>query len=387
MRPYYIIALLSLLFIQCTDDSKNAPKEISFQDGTLILSEAKLKNLEIELKKPEIKALQTFLHFNGKIKALPNYSAKVSSNIDGKIDNVYVREGDYVKQGQPLISLSSMHLIELQEQYLTAKSEVDFMTIDFERQQELKRNNIGALAEYQIVEAKYKAAISKEKSIRAKLELLGINVNELSDPLKSKITTTLYIKAPISGYIYSFPVSVGMLATPETIIAQIIDNQHLHAEIYVYDKDIDLIKEGQKVQIDYVNSSYKNSVGTVISIDRVIDEITKAITVHIIFEAPDDHLVLPDMTIRAIIEYSGNQSAGYVVPNSAILVEEDQVYVFTASSNQGDSIAIKKIKVTLEDRNDNETEVKVANELPKDFYIISSNVSAIEVERKKFITE
>jgi RND family efflux transporter MFP subunit len=387
MRPYYIIALLSLLFVQCTDDTKNTPKEISFQDGTLTISEAKLKNLDIELKKPEIKALQTFLYFNGKIKALPNYSAKVSSNIDGKIDNVYVREGDFVKQGQPLISLSSMHLIELQEQYLTAKSEVDFMTIDFERQQELKRNNIGALSEYQIVEAKYKAAISKEKSIRAKLELLGINVNDFSDPLKSKITSTLYIKAPISGYIYSFPVSVGMLATPETIIAQIIDNQHLHAEIYVYDKDIDLIKEGQKVQIDYVNSTYKNSVGTIISIDRVIDEITKAITVHIIFESPDDHLVLPDMTIRAILEYSGNQSAGYVVPNSALLFEEDHIYIFTASTNSGDSISIKKVKVSLEDRNDKESEIKVTNELPPNFYVITSNVSAIEVERKKFITE
>ncbi|MCU0416939.1 MAG: efflux RND transporter periplasmic adaptor subunit [Cytophagaceae bacterium] len=370
----------------CSKETTNTNSS-STEDKVLTLSESKLKNLEINLIRPEIKALQTSLFFNGKIKALPNYSAKVSSNIDGKIDNVFVREGDYVKQGQTLITLSSMHLIELQEQYLTAKSEVDFMTIDFERQQELKRNNIGALSEYQIVEAKYKAAISKEKSIRAKLELLGINVTDLSDPLKSKISSTLYIKAPISGFIYSFPVSVGMLANPETIIAEIIDNEHLHAEIYVYDKDINLIKEGQKVQIDYVNSTFKNSIGTIISIDRVIDEITKAITVHILFESPDDHLVLPDMTIRAILEYSNNQNAGYVVPNSSLLLEEDQVYIFIADKNSGDSIQLNKIKVTLEDRNDKETEIRVNNELPKEFYVVSNNVSAIEVERKKIITE
>ncbi|MBC7450976.1 MAG: efflux RND transporter periplasmic adaptor subunit [Cytophagales bacterium] len=357
-------------------------------DGSFLLTNTQLNNLDIKLVKPDFRALQTFLQFTGKIKSLPNYSATVSSNIDGKVEKVFVREGDYVKQGQPLLTLESMHLIELQDQYLSAKSDVDFMAIEFERQKELKKNNVGALSEYQIVEAKYKAAISKEKAIRAKLELLGINLDNLSDARNPNITARLVIKSPINGYIHAFPIRVGMLANPETTLAEIIDNNELHAEIYVYDKDIDMIKEGQKVQIDFVNHSFENVEGTVISIDRVIDDMTKAITVHVLFQAPDKSLILPDMSIKAILERQKNIQPSYIVPNSALLFEDDQIYVFTSISDiNNDTIAVKKTKVTTEDRNETESEIVFANKMPDTFYVASKNVSILEVERRKRIIQ
>jgi cobalt-zinc-cadmium efflux system membrane fusion protein len=382
-KKYLLIILILPIILAC---SKHAGQKISLlsADGSMSLTSEQVRNMDITLIRPDYRALKTFLQFNGKIKSLPNFSASVSSNIDGKVEKVFVREGDYVKKGQALLTLNSMHLIELQDEYLSAKSEVDFMQIEDARQQELRRNNIGALSEFQITDAKYKVAISKEKSIRAKLELLGINLTKLTNSRNPDITSELIIKSPIDGFIHSFPVSIGMLANPETPLAQIINNAELNAEIYVYDKDIDMIKEGQKVMIDFVNHSFETVEGTVISLDRVINDETKAITVHVIFQAPDKTLILPDMTIKAILERQKYLQPAFIVPNGALLTEDDQVYVFTSTSKpDSDTITFKKTRVTIDDKNETETEILFANKMPDTFYIASTNVSMLEVERRK----
>lgn len=382
----YLFTGLTLVFLLSCEKhkSENASAKV---DGVISITKEKLKTINVSFIKPQLKDIAQYINFNGKIKASPNHSAEVSSNIEGKIENIFVREGDFVKKGQPIATMSSMQLIELQDQYLHAKSEVDFMKIDFERQQELKRSNVGALSEYQIVETRYKSAISKEKAYRAKLELLGVNVNKLTDPRNSTISKSLTICAPIDGFVYSLPISVGMLSTPETILARLIDNRHLHAEIYLYDKDINQIKEGQNVTIDFINASYHDIEGTVTSIDRVIDEETKAITAYIIFEVPQEYIIMPDMSIKVKLESRANTNAGFVVPNSALLIEDENVYVFATDNVDKDTINIKKYKIEFGDRNDHESEIRFNTETPATLYIANSNSSMLEAERKKLFAE
>jgi cobalt-zinc-cadmium efflux system membrane fusion protein len=153
--------------------------------------------LDIESVKPEKRVVENKIYLNGKVMALPNSQASVSSDIEGKVEKVFVLEGAFVKKGQPLVTMRSMELIELQNQYLASKSETDFLDIEYKRQKELMNNKIGALSEFQITEAKYNAAKIKEKALRAKLEMVGINVNQLSDPELAKISSELVIVSPI----------------------------------------------------------------------------------------------------------------------------------------------------------------------------------------------
>jgi cobalt-zinc-cadmium efflux system membrane fusion protein len=386
IKYQYLFAIIVItLFSSC--ETNKTSSSTTATEGIMPITKSKLKTINVDFVQPPVKDIAQFISFNGKIKASPNYSGEVSSNIEGKVENIFVREGDFVKKGQAIATIASMQLIELQDQYLHAKSEADFMKIDFERQQELKKNNVGALSEYQIVETKYKTAISKEKAYRAKLELLGINVNKLTDPRNSTISKSLTIVAPIDGFIYSLPISVGMLSTPETIIAKLIDNRHLHAEIYLYDKDINQIKEGQSVKINFINASYKDLDGTVTSIDRVIDDETKAITAYIIFEVPSDYIIMPDMSIKVKVESKSNTNAGYVVPNAALLIEDENVFVFATDDISTDTLKIKKYKITFGDRNDNESEIRFNTETSKNIYIANKNPSMLEAERKRLFAE
>ncbi len=379
------IAIIVLFLSACSKEEKaggNLSKTIDF----LELSENQLATLNIKFIKPERKQIVQNVYLNGKVKSLPNLSATVSSNIEGKVDKIFVVEGSIVKKGAPLMTLTSMRLIELQNDYLAAKSEADFATIELERQRELVKNRVGALVELQTAEAKYKAAISREKSISAKLELLGINIANLQDPQNAKISNSVTITSPIDGYVIKLPISIGVLASEQTVLAELVNINELHAEIYVYDKEINLIKEGQSVEIDFVNSSFKSVTGKVQSISRSIDPETKAIEVHVTFNPPQGALVLPGMSVRAIVLSKDDDVEAHTVPLSAVLQEEDNYYVFGTESQIGSGkLQIKKYKVNLGDKDENFTEIIFPNGFPQNLSIAQNNVASLEMQRKQLL--
>ncbi|GAB4474301.1 MAG: hypothetical protein OHK0057_20800 [Thermoflexibacter sp.] len=387
MKNIFILHILTIvLFLSsCSKDEKSG-ENLAKAPDFLELSESQLATLNIKFIKPERKQIVQNVYLNGKVKSLPNLSATVSSNIEGKVDKIFVVEGSIVRKGAALMTLTSMRLIELQNEYLAAKSEADFATIELERQKELIKNRVGALVELQTAEAKYKAAISREKSISAKLELLGINLNNLQDPQKAKISNSVTITSPIDGYVIKLPVSVGVLASEQTVLAELVNVNELHAEIYVYDKEINLVKEGQSVEIDFVNSSFKSVTGKVQSISRSIDPETKAIEVHVTFNPPQGALVLPGMSVRAIVLSKDDDVEAQAVPLSSVLQEEDNYYVFGTESPIGSGkLQIRKYKVSLGDKDENFTEIIFPNGTPPNISIAQNNVAALEMQRKQLL--
>jgi cobalt-zinc-cadmium efflux system membrane fusion protein len=353
----------------------------------LELSEAQLQLLEIDFAKPDKREVENKLYLNGKVMALPNLQASVSSDIEGKVENVFVLEGAYVKKGQPLVSLRSMELIELQNQYLSSKSEIDFLKIEYQRQKELIENKIGALSEFQITEAKYNAALSKEKAIRAKLEMVGINVDKLSSPEMAKISSELTIVSPINGYVHALPVIVGMLASNHTILAEIINTDDLHSVLYAYDKDIEMIEIGQPVEISFINHSFPHVKGTVTSIERVVDNQSKSINVHVKFHAPDKSMIFHDMNIRATIETKDKSELAHAVLIKSLLQEEDTYYVFYSDMTKTETgkFRLKKARVTVGEMNEEYAEISFLNPVPDNIFVAQNNVLVLETERKKHL--
>lgn len=386
MKNTFLIYILAALFLSvgCSEDKKVAEATEKVNSDFMTLSESQLATLNIKFAKPERRQIVTNVYLNGKVKSLPNLSATVSSNIEGKVDKIFVVEGSMVRKGQAIMTLSSMELIELQNAYMTAESETDFSTIELDRQKELIKNNVGALVDLQTAEAKYNACLSREKTLKAKLDLLGISITNLQDPKNANVVNAVTIESPIDGYVINLPVSVGVLASVQTVLAEIVNVSELHAEIYVYDKDIDLIKDGQTVEIDFVNQALATVKGTVQSISRSIDPETKAIEVHVTFKAPQGALVLPGMSVRAIVLNAYKEVTAHAVPLAAIVQEEDNFFVFGTESAVGSGkLAIKKYKVNLGNKDENYTEVIFPNDISENFTIAQNNVAALEMQRKQ----
>ncbi len=379
----YIFVAIGLLS-GCSEEKKAVETAKASNTDFLVLTESQLATLNIKFAKPDRKQIVENIYLNGKVKSLPNLSATVSSNIEGKVDKIFVVEGSIVRKGQALMTLSSMELIELQNAYMTAESETDFSTIELDRQKELIKNNVGALVDLQTAEAKYNSCLSREKTLKAKLDLLGISITNLQDPKNVNVATSVTIESPIDGYVINLPVSVGVLASVQTVLAEIVNVSELHAEIYVYDKDIDLVQDGQTVEIDFVNHALATVKGTVQSISRSIDPETKAIEVHVTFSAPKGALVLPGMSVRAIVLNKDKDVTAHAVPLSAVLKEEDNYFVFGTESVIGSGkLNIKKYKVNLGSKDENYTEVIFPNEVSDKLTIAQNNVAALEMQRKQ----
>ena len=376
---FILLFILSLLSCGEKKAASIAPDEnttvVSIADSSLAL-------MDVQLTPPEIKQVESNIYLAGKVMAMPNFRASVSTDISGKIDNIMVREGTYVKKGMPLMSLRSMEVIELQNQFFEARAQRDFLQLEFKRQEELIKNNIGALVDFQTTESKLRAAESKVNALQAKLILLGYSKEFINNP---EVASNVMILAPIDGYVFKLPVQIGMLATTDVTLAEIVNNRELMADVFVYDKDLDNITEGQPVEIDFITHSYPSVVGSVAHISRAIDPQTKAVTVHVKFTAPPDKLVLPDMSVRCVIVKKESLTPKLTVPLAAILTEEDHhfVYLSFTNENKNKEIMMRKYRVSLGNQNEKQVQIAFANEPTGDYRIVTKNVMIVENERKK----
>jgi RND family efflux transporter MFP subunit len=377
-----LFILLFILSLLSCGEKKTA--SIATDENTTVVSiaDSSLVLMDVQLTAPEIKQVESNIYLAGKVMAIPNFRASVSTDISGKIDNIMVREGTYVKKGMPLMSLRSMEVIELQNQFFEARTQRDFLQLEFKRQEELIKNNIGALVDFQTTESKLRAAESKVNALQAKLMLLGYSIEFINNP---EVASSVMILAPIDGYVFKLPVQIGMLATTDVTLAEIVNNRELMADVFVYDKDLDNITEGQPVEIDFITHSYPSVIGSVAHISRAIDPQTKAVTVHVKFTAPADKLVLPDMSVRCVIVKKESLTPKLTVPLAAILTEEDHhfVYLSFTNENKNKETMMHKYRVSLGNQNEKQVQIAFPNEPTGDYRIVTKNVMIVENERKK----
>lgn len=380
MKNLFIL-LFILSLISCGE--KKTPAIATEENTTVVsIADSSLALMDVQLTAPEIKQVESNIYLAGKVMAMPNFRASVSTDISGKIDNIMVREGTYVKKGMPLMSLRSMEVIELQNQFFEARAQYDFLQLEFKRQEELIKNNIGALVDFQTTESKLRAAESKVNALQAKLMLLGYSKEFINNP---DVASNVMIVAPIDGYVFKLPVQIGMLATTDVILAEIVNNRELMADVFVYDKDLDNISEGQPVEIDFITHSYPSVIGHVAHISRAIDPQTKAVTVHVKFAAPSGKLVLPDMSVRCVVVRKESLTPKLTVPLASILTEENHhfIYVSFPTENKNKQLILHKYRITLGNQNEKQVQIAFANEPKGHYLIVTKNVMIVENERKK----
>ncbi|MBX7126139.1 MAG: efflux RND transporter periplasmic adaptor subunit [Cyclobacteriaceae bacterium] len=384
---YPIFLSLAALITQCSSPARDGAAHD--EPGTVSISDSSLQLMGVQLSEPVFKVVESKIYLNGKVVAQPNYRASVSSDIEGKIERVFVREGDWVDKGQPILSMRSMALIELQSEYLAKKSEFDFLTIELHRQEELIRQNVGALADYQTTDAKYKSAQSQVAALKAKLRLLGVDIALLDSPDRNNIAALVTISAPIEGYVFNLPVQIGMLATTDMVLTELINTQKLMAEVYLYDNDLDDVHEGQTVEIDFVNHLYPSVKGSVVRLSRAFDASTRAVRAHVSFESPKERLILPDMSVRCALIRSDSKTPGLAVPASALLDEDGHqfVYISMPSEDRNGLKKLQKVRVTAGAQNGLERQISFANQPGGPYLIVTQNPLIVDNERKKRLVQ
>ena len=292
------------------------------------LNQAQYENAEIDTGWFEMKNLSDVVNANGYTKLDPQDEADVSMPVSGTLKSIKVIEGNYVKRGQTLATMSSLEynkmLLEeaqLNEKLATIKSEIPYLQSEYNRQKSLATDNISAKKVFEKISADLNTAQSKLSSINAQLTLINQAVNMISSSRGSSVSIT----APISGHVTHVDAKIGTIVQPGIPIFSIIDNSKMHVDLLIYEKDLSKVKVGQTVRFILTNQSNQEIKGEIYNIGKAFANDTKSVAVHADIEKNDANLI-PGMYINALIDIGMNKVS--TLPEDAIVLAEGRKFIF-----------------------------------------------------------
>ncbi len=325
------ILSLSIILIACGNKKEEVKTDTITnhheKSSSVLFTDAQYKTAGIELGNITNHVLSGTIRVNGKLDVPPQQLISVSVPMGGFLKSTELLQGSYVKKGQVIAVLESQDYIELQQNYLDAKSQLEYAEADYQRQRQLASENANAQKIVQQAKAHYFSLKAKVGALVQKLKLLNVSTQTLE---QKGIQSTIALYAPINGYVTEVNVNIGKYVSPTDVLFEIVDTEHLHAELTVYEKDVPKLKIGQRVRFTLANET-KERTAKVYLIGRKIGK-ERTVQIHCHIDRMDKDM-LPGMFLTAFVE-SGGQSLPSL-PDEAIVSFEGKKYIFiTAEKNQ-----------------------------------------------------
>lgn len=225
--------------------------------------------------------VEKVVNATGEVKAVDLVT--VGAQVSGKIEKLYVLIGQTVKMGDMIaeidsttqqndVDIAKAKMSSYQAQLKAAKTSLKIARKQYQRMQNLKKQNAASTEDLENAEDGYESAMSKVAEIEASLKETEISLSTAETNLGyTKIT------APLDGTIVSVPVKVGQTinaAMDTPTIVQIADLRQMEIYIEISEGDIGNIKPGVKVTYSVLADMNKVYETTLKSIDPALTLLT-----------------------------------------------------------------------------------------------------------------
>lgn len=337
------IACLLFIIYTVLLSCKNTPAETTEEAGheheehdehagdedIVTLTAPQRQTAAITIGRVEQRALSGSIRVNGMLDAPPQNLVSISAPLGGFLRSTEMLQGKYVRKGEAVAVMENTEYIQLQQDFLDYRSQLEFLEGDFHRQEELSAENVNARKSLQQARAVYHSMQARVNGLKAKLRMININPDRLAETQEIKPGIVLY--SPISGYVTKVNVNIGMFVNTTDVMFRIVDTKHLHAELTVFEKDVPRLKIGQKVRFMLANE-INERMATVYLIGREIDE-DRTVRIHCHLDQEDTEL-LPGMYLTAWVEAGSHAVPS--LPESAIVDFEERKYIFIEQPGKGE---------------------------------------------------
>lgn len=306
---------------QTTDEKPETPATEAASETEhkeVELNQAQYTASEIELGTFTPKNLSEVINANGYTKLPPQNQADVSVYVSGIVKSISIIEGQRVSKGQVLATIESPEFTRLQEDFLTSKSNLDFLKLEYERQRILSEEEVSARKVFQKTKAEYDVEKARFASLRRQLQTMNINPN--AGPV-----STVPVVAPISGFITEVQIKIGSNVESGKPLMGIVDNSKLHVDLLVYEKDLSKVKPGQNVRFVLTNQDNTEIKGKIFSVGKAFENETKSVAVHADITNEKQQLI-PGMYVNALIDVGANTVAA--LPADAVVRAEGREFIF-----------------------------------------------------------
>lgn len=330
------LILITVLAVSCSQGKKDnsnriIPADTSSSEGIVQLSAEQAKNAAIITGVPENKEIHSTLKVNGVIDVPPQNVISVSAPLGGYIKKMTLIPGEKVGKGQALAIIEDPQFIQLQQDYLTTKSKLDYYEAEYVRQQKLNETKAASDKVFQQAKSDYERERVLLKSLGEKLLLIGINPYNLAE---SRISRSVEIAAPISGYVTKVNVNPGKYVSPTDVLFDLVDPGDLHLTLTVFENDAAALVSGQKLTC-YTNAHPDRKYQATIHFMTPNIGKDRTTEVHCHIENYGKELI-PGMYMNAEIEL--NSRTANTLPEDAVVKWNNGNYLFA-------EIAINKYRL------------------------------------------
>ncbi len=270
----------------------------------------------------------------GEIRFDERHVAHVSPRIEGTVRRVHASLGERVRRGQPIVELESVQLGEAESEVLAAQAALRLARASFERQEQLRKEQISSEKEYLAARQEHEAAQIRARSAGEKLARLGVgrgDVERLVSTGQSSSDGALVVRAPADGIVLEMHAVPGELVKPDQSIVTVGDVSSVWVWADLHEDQLGRVldaQRGEKLRAEVAVKAFPDATfpGGVDFVGPTMDERTRTVKVRVAAANPDAKL-RAGMFASVRIFLPGREEA-LAVPSAAVLSDEGRAFVF-----------------------------------------------------------
>ena len=396
------ILVVGLLITACNysspkkDNHEEESENIRNEKNIVSLTKQQIEAIDLIFIQIEKRNISKGIYVTGMLELAPQDKADISPILGGVVNKLYVFEGDVVKKGEVLLTLSNPDFIQLQQDFVTNLHDLNFKEQEFKRQKRLYEEKVGSGREFQKVTSEYRTSKSIVEALKVKLKMLGLNTLRIEEGV---IFETMNIVSPINGIVSLVETNIGAYVEPLSKVFEIVDNDKVHADFKVYEKDISQVKIGQKIIFTTSSLGNLELESEIYAISPAFEKNPKAAHIHSKIKTKNKVLT-SGMYIQGKIIIENVLTT--VLPEHAIVSEEGKSYIFVKfieghseeiveddghGHDEDKKVAFRKVEIITGIRSGKYVAIKLLDSLPKNAQIAANGAYYLLAEMGKGETE
>jgi cobalt-zinc-cadmium efflux system membrane fusion protein len=265
---------------------------------------------------------------------------EISAYFGGYVSEISLVEGQPVRRGQTLFYLENPEFIRLQQDYLETTSQLAYLKAEFDRQKTLFGEQISAQKNFLKAEADYQGSLARSQSLKKQLSLININADQLSpDNIRSKVP----VISPVTGFVEEVFVVPGQFLPASGKAMSLLNKDHLHIELILFEKDAAQISVGQKLSFSLPDVSGRDYLAEIHVVGQSVNE-QRQINVHAdLLDEKEGKNLIPGMFVQATIQLDPQQS--WALPADALVEVDGEYFVLVQKGKTEQGFRLERVKV------------------------------------------
>ncbi|HEY7647354.1 MAG TPA: efflux RND transporter periplasmic adaptor subunit [Hyphomicrobiales bacterium] len=293
--------------------------------------------------KAERKAISKSLEFVGRVEAVNR--VEIKARVKGFLEEVLFKEGDLIREGAPLYriekALFEADVQKAEGDLARSKAANALAQLDLNRAEELLKRDTGTV-------------VTRDKALTQVQTTQGQILADESNLNTAKINLGYTaINAPISGKIGRTRITRGNVVGPDSgLLTTIVSQDPMYVTFPVSQREFLRVRQSEIAQVDprkievqlrFSDGSTFDQTGQVDFIDVSVDGATDTITARAVVPNPKGRLI-DNQLVRVVLDV-GNPKEKVVVSQSALIADQEGVYVFAVEDGKA---VTKRLKVSSE---------------------------------------